>query len=64
MAVCEKCPLLIIKWYGRVCNDKLWINQNTGETSLENKQDYIRGCGCRLDAKTRDLNSKCPMNKW
>ena len=64
MAICNNCPLLINKWYGKVCNRDLWYNPKTKALSSEEQEDYIRGCGCRLEAKTRDLDSECPMNKW
>ena len=64
MKICRKCPLYKEKWYGPICNHKLWLNVETGETSEEPKEGYINGCMCRLEAKTRDIDSECTIKKW
>ncbi|MCI7207081.1 MAG: hypothetical protein MSA15_13960 [Clostridium sp.] len=47
-----------------MCNNKLWLNVNTGDVSSVQKSGYKRGCGCRLQAKTRLPNAVCPLSKW
>ena len=47
-----------------MCNSRLWLNVNTGDVSTTAKTGYERGCGCRLSAKTRLANAKCPAGKW
>ena len=64
LKICKLCPLFINKWYGMVCNSGLYINPITNETSIEFSKGFIKGCGCRLEAKTRDRGSKCPAKKW
>lgn len=64
LAICDKCPLCKKTILGPICNSKLWINTNTGEISLEKKDGYKNGCGCRLEAKTTLVNASCPINKW
>ena len=63
--ICKRCPLykksLIL---GEVCNSKLWYNPDTKDVSLKQKDGYIKGCGCRLQAKTRVANQTCPAGKW
>lgn len=49
--ICKKCPLFTESSIGYLC-DKNKIHNN------------IRGCGCRLSAKARLINSKCVLNKW
>ena len=49
---------------GYVCSSKLWLNPKTGDISTERKDGYKRGCGCRLNAKVRDIKSSCPACKW
>lgn len=63
LQICWQCPLYSPK-YGGLCNNKLWINLETGDVSTEQKEGYKRGCGCRLNAKTKLLNGSCPIDKW
>ena len=63
LKICYSCPLYSSK-LGGTCNNKLWLNANTGDVSMENKSGYKRGCGCRLLAKTRLSNAICPVGKW
>lgn len=63
MKICQKCPLFSPK-YGGFCNNKLYIDPNTDDVSITPKDGYVRGCGCRLQAKTSLLNAKCIIDKW
>lgn len=61
--ICYRCPLYSTK-FGGICNSKLWLNVNTGDVSTTEKPGYKTGCGCKLSAKTRVPNAKCPVEKW
>lgn len=63
LRICKKCPIYLSR-YGGICNPKLWINPKTNEISTEKKDGYIKGCGCRVLAKTTLVNSHCVANKW
>ena len=63
MKICKVCPIYSNK-LGGICNRKLWLNPNTNKISLEEKDGFIRGCGCRLNAKTTVLEEHCPAKKW
>lgn len=63
LKICYRCPLYSKK-LGGLCNNNLWLNPNNGDVSLNSKPGYKRGCGCRLQAKTRLANQKCPVDKW
>jgi len=63
MAICVKCPLYK-NILGGICNPKLWLNPDNGNVSMEKKDNYYKGCGCRLQAKTRVSGSFCPATKW
>lgn len=63
LKICYRCPLYSNK-FGGICNSKLWLNINTGDVSVYSQPGYVRGCGCRLQAKTRLSNAHCPANKW
>ena len=63
LKICYRCPLHSSK-LGGICNNRLWLNPNTGDVSAIQKPGYINGCACRLQAKTRLPNAKCPVNKW
>lgn len=64
MEICRACPLYIETFIGEICNRYKWINPETGEVSDEEKESYVRGCGCRLNAKTRNPEDTCVINKW
>ncbi len=62
--ICKSCPLFDRnKVLGWVCSNKLWINKD-GEVSKKEKDGFVKGCGCRLEAKLRNMNSKCIISKW
>lgn len=63
LKICKICPLYS-KRLGGLCNNRLWLNVKTGDTSLEAKPGYNRGCGCRLTAKLTLPYEKCPVGKW
>lgn len=61
--ICKKCPIYLNK-YGGICNSKLWINPKTDEISTEKKDGYVKGCGCRIQAKATLINASCIAGKW
>lgn len=61
--ICYQCPLFSSK-FGGICNNKLWLNIETGDVSTYPIDGYKSGCGCRINAKTTLSNSKCPVGKW
>lgn len=64
MDICKQCPLFSDKSYGFVCSNDKWLNPETNDVSYTPKDDFIRGCGCRLKAKTTLRSEKCPVGKW
>lgn len=65
ISVCKLCPLLKKdKVFGSICNNGLYLNSITGETSKEDKPGFKNGCGCILRSKTRVPEAHCPLNKW
>lgn len=63
LEICKECPLYSEK-YGGYCDPKLWINPRTGQVSDVEMVEWVKGCGCRLMAKTRNKNNHCVLNKW
>lgn len=61
--ICKQCPLLSPK-FGGVCNNKLFLNPKNNDVSLIPVEGYFKGCGCRINSKTRLPNAKCPAGKW
>ena len=60
--ICEECPI-----FGpakEVCNPKLWINPDTNDISTSPKAGYIKGCGCHVYIKMRNLSNHCVAGKW
>lgn len=46
------------------CNPNLYLNPENNDTSKDPKDGYVKGCGCRLLAKTRVAREHCPAGKW
>ena len=63
MDVCKKCPLYKENFGGQ-CNPRLWLNPETGDVSTMKRDGFFKGCGCRLQAKTRLPGAHCPAHKW
>ena len=63
--VCKSCPLYKIdNILGEICNSKLYVNLETGQTSNYPKMGYLNGCSCKIDQKARLVYEKCPLEKW
>lgn len=60
--ICRNCP--IFNPNGEICNPKLWINPDTNESSTTSKSGYIKGCGCHVMFKMKNINSHCIAGKW
>lgn len=58
--ICNACPLK----NGNNCDTQRWINPKTFEVANSPKEDFIRGCGCRLSAKQKSKYSRCPADFW
>ncbi len=58
--ICNVCPLK----NGNNCDTQKWINPDTMEVSTSAKDGFTRGCGCRLSAKQKSKQSRCPANFW
>ncbi len=63
MQICLKCPLYKSAFGGQ-CNPRLWLNPINGDVSNIRLDGYYKGCGCRLQAKTRVSSAHCPVKKW
>ena len=65
LAICKKCPLCKTDpTFGPTCDSSKWMNKVTGETSRIPHTGWIKGCGCKLQWKTRNLTSHCIAGKW
>ena len=65
LQICEVCPLYEkVKFIGGVCTPYLFLNPETNELSTKFKKGFFKGCGCRLEAKTRLKHEECPVGKW
>lgn len=63
--ICKSCPLYKIdSILGEICNSKLYLNLETNQVSTYPRNGYYNGCGCRIQAKSRLITAKCPLNKW
>lgn len=64
MTICNKCPLMEETTFGKVCSSHKYLNLLTNKVSPVPCKTCENGCGCRLSAKTRVPEAKCPLNKW
>lgn len=62
--ICKECPLYKESNIGPICNPNLYLNAETGEYRYAPKEGFTKGCGCRLNAKTRLEDGHCPSGKW
>ena len=60
--VCKSCP--IFKPTDQTCNSKLWINPDNDEVSVTAKAGFVRGCGCKMPFKWKNLSSHCIAGKF
>ena len=58
MEVCKKCPLYKETMMGPICNPSKYMNDQ-GDVSTSPMTGYKKGCGCRLNAKTRLTYATC-----
>lgn len=58
--ICDKCLLNT----NDVCNNSLYLNQETNELSFVKKPGYEKGCGCYLPSKQKNEYTHCPLKKW
>lgn len=64
LQICKNCPILSDTMFGMMCDSKKYLDPKTNQVSYVAKDGYKKGCGCRLSAKTRVLDAKCPQGKW
>ena len=60
--ICLACP--IYSSAKQKCNPKLWLNPDTNEVSTSSKAGFIKGCGCHILIKMRNLHNHCIAGKW
>lgn len=58
--ICNACPLK----KGNTCNPNLYLRPEDMDVSNTPKEGYFVGCGCRLSAKQKSRNSRCPAGLW
>lgn len=64
MSVCKACPLYKVGSLGPICNPSLYLNAETKQVNYIGGPGFTKGCGCRLNAKTRLEDAECPNKKW
>lgn len=64
IAICKKCPLYGKNSLGEVCDASKCYNPKTGELLYAPATNFICGCGCMLNKKSRIKNAECVLNKW
>lgn len=58
--ICNLCPVKS----NNFCDKDKWIHPESRKIRYSFKKNYIRGCGCRLTAKQKANNAKCPAGFW
>ena len=60
--ICNHCPIHLAK--ENVCDAYSYLNPKTMEKSNKPKKGFIKGCGCLLSWKIKNINSKCIAGLW
>ena len=64
IAICRQCPIKKDdEIFGEMCNNRRWMNPNTGEVSYIPLDGYVKGCGCKIKLKAKLKTEKCPAGK-
>lgn len=65
LEICKKCPLYKMTTIGPLCANN-YLDKTTGEvfTSPQKGKELIKGCLCRLNAKTQAIGAKCLAGYW
>lgn len=63
LKICSVCPIGKQTAMGIMCDSNKWMNRY-GEIAKEATPGYVRGCGCRMSAKSTLEHAKCVAGKW
>jgi hypothetical protein len=63
LAICMKCPICRSTPVGPVCDSTKWINKEDQVSDIQ-LPGYVRGCGCRNEAKATLEQAHCVIGKW
>lgn len=65
LAICKECPLAKETWDGMIrCDSSRYMSPDGTRTSYLPKSGWIKGCGCYVTIKARDLSKHCIAGKW
>lgn len=65
LKICRECKLYKVdKVLGPICDKNIYWSPITDAIASEPTDGYVNGCGCRLKAKTRIIEARCPLKKW
>ncbi len=62
LKICKECP--IFSPNRGICNPKLYLNPETNEVTTVSKTGYVKGCGCAIYFKAKNINNHCNAGKW
>lgn len=62
LSICKKCG--IYNTSQEMCSSILYINPETNDVSLYQKDGYFKGCGCYCPMKAKRGTNHCPAGKW
>ena len=60
--ICNSCPIHIEET--NICDAYSYLNPKTMEKSTKPCKGFIKGCGCLLSSKIKNINSKCIAGLW
>lgn len=65
LKICDKCPLCRKDpTWGPTCDSSKYMNKDTGEVSRIPRAGWVRGCGCKLNWRTKSPTARCIAGKW
>lgn len=65
MNICKQCPIFKEHpVYEGICDSSKYISKDGTRWSYFKRDGYVKGCGCKLNSKTRNINNHCIINLW
>lgn len=65
MNICKKCPIYKEhSIHGGICDSSKYISKDGQRWSYFKKDGFVKGCGCKLNNKTKYSTNHCIIDLW
>lgn len=62
LEICKHCA--IYQEATSQCSAQLYIDPKTNTAYTEAQENTIKGCGCYIPTKVKNIYNHCPAHKW